>query len=201
MTKAELTAKWNQVLDLLAQTMERLKVDNYLKPLAPVKLNEKDQVLSLHTAVGNSSFYQNFINRNKDEISRAMILVFGKEYAVSVTNRDPGDDGEQEPDPLNPNYTFDTFVPGNNSRLAYAAATAVAKRDNNSKGGYDKFNPLFLYGASGLGKTHLMQAIGHYVRQNKPKKKVLYVSSETFKSLATSSSGKESNTVTVSKSG
>ena len=75
MTKAELTAKWNQVLDLLAQTMERLKVDNYLKPLAPVKLNEKDQVLSLHTAVGNSSFYQNFINRNKDEISRAMILV------------------------------------------------------------------------------------------------------------------------------
>ena len=180
MTKAELTAKWNQVLDLLAQTMERLKVDNYLKPLAPVKLNEKDQVLSLHTAVGNSSFYQNFINRNKDEISRAMILVFGKEYSVSVTNRDPGDDGEQEPDPLNPNYTFDTFVPGNNSRLAYAAATAVAKRDNNSKGGYDKFNPLFLYGASGLGKTHLMQAIGHYVRQNKPKKKVLYVSSETF---------------------
>ncbi|MCF0150223.1 MAG: chromosomal replication initiator protein DnaA, partial [Firmicutes bacterium] len=81
---------------------------------------------------------------------------------------------DSEDDKLDPRYTFDTFVAGNNSRLAYAASIAVAE-------GYDKkYNPLFLYGSSGLGKTHLMHAIGQYVKKNSPKKKVLYVSSETF---------------------
>ena len=75
---------------------------------------------------------------------------------------------------LNPKYTFDTFVIGNSNRFAHAACVAVAESPAKA------YNPLFLYGGVGLGKTHLMQAIGNKIKANNPNAKIIYVSSENF---------------------
>ncbi|MDR1702907.1 MAG: chromosomal replication initiator protein DnaA, partial [Sporomusaceae bacterium] len=76
--------------------------------------------------------------------------------------------------PLNPKFTFATFVPGNSNRLAHAASRSVAEKPAKA------YNPFFIYGNSGLGKTHLMHAIGNSIRETFPHMKVVYISSETF---------------------
>ena len=75
---------------------------------------------------------------------------------------------------LNPKYTFDTFVVGSNNKFAQAAALAVAESPG------DTYNPLFIYGGAGLGKTHLMHSIAHFIIDHNENSKVLYVTSEEF---------------------
>ncbi len=80
----------------------------------------------------------------------------------------------QERSNLNPKYRFDTFVVGNNNKFAHSACLAVAESPGNA------YNPLFIYGGAGLGKTHLMHSIGHFILDHNPDMKVLYVTSESF---------------------
>lgn len=92
------------------------------------------------------------------------------EYQLTPSTKEE----EYIPVSLNENYTFDTFVVGNTNRIAYATAQAVAETPA------EKFNPLFIYGESGLGKTHLMHAIGHYIIDHHPNLRIMCISSETF---------------------
>jgi len=103
---------------------------------------------------------------NEDISSKEKLIDTGKKpvdnYTILMAN-------------LNPKYTFDSFVVGGSNNFAHAASLAVAESP-----GETQYNPLFLYGGVGLGKTHLMQAIAHYILEKDPSKKVLYVTSENF---------------------
>ena len=181
MNKTELTNKWQEVINLLYSKLERIKVDNFISPLTPVKLSDKEEKIYFISSMGNIAFQQSRVQKYKDEIDEAVFEVFGKPYNIEITEKVPSDEIQKETDPyaidelyLNPNYTFESFIAGNENQFPLAACIAVAD-------GYSKvYNPLFLYGGSGLGKTHLMHAIGNYVKKTNPKKKILYVSSESF---------------------
>ena len=178
MTKKELKDCWDKALVLMRGRVDQLVINAFLSPLTPYKLSERDQKLYLYAPKeSNYAFYQNSVKNYTTDLTYCLNEVFGKPYSVEVTEKETDQDTEDifsAEDSLNPKYTFESFVDGPNNRLAYAASISVAE-------GYSRqYNPLFLYGGSGLGKTHLMHAIGHYVSQKRKKKKYIYVSAETF---------------------
>ncbi len=128
---------------------------------------------------GRSNGHSNSSSENGDA-RKSMLPLRGDEDAAGVGAGDglstispvPGEFSEREPVSLNPHYTFETFIVGSSNRLAAAAAHAVAEHPGES------YNPLFIYGGTGLGKTHLLHAIGQFPLSNG--KCVRYVSSETF---------------------
>ena len=122
------------------------------------------------------------VNKYQPAIEKCLSEAAGQKIRAEVLTRSELEQREKGIEPttdpymvqLNPQYTFDTFVVGNNNRFAHAASIAVA--DNPA----EVYNPLFIYGGVGLGKTHLIHAIGHRVHELYPDKKLLYITSETF---------------------
>jgi chromosomal replication initiator protein len=133
--------------------------------------------------------YLPFITEQAQQLVGANVHVSLTLSDASVTNEMSEEESPPAPEPpaavpfvqsvdrparLDPRMTFDSFVPGSSNRLAFAAAQSVAETPGRA------YNPLMIYGNSGLGKTHLLHAIGNYVQENYPGRKVLYVSTETF---------------------
>lgn len=181
---ANLTELWQKTLNLLKSELTEISYNTWIKTIEPVSMNGNNIVLGV-PAEFNKGILE---SRYSTLIMNALKQVTSKEFTITFTIPSQEDDKNKKYEKqtevvnndesvisiLNPKYTFDTFVIGNSNRLAHAASVAVAESPAKA------YNPLFIYGGVGLGKTHLMHAIGHYVLSQNPSTRVLYVSSEKF---------------------
>ena len=166
----------NNAKDLLKEEMSNISFITWINPLEIKEITDNKIVLLV-----TSSFQRDVIeNKYIDLISNTFQYLTNKKYKIETYCAEGGEieniSTRQSSNArgLNPNYTFETYVVGNNNRFAQAAALAVAESPATS------YNPLFLYGGVGLGKTHLMHAIGNEILERFSDKKVLYVTSEKF---------------------
>lgn len=161
----------------LKEEVSEVSFTSWIKPITPVSSDDKNFILKVPSGLNKNMIMTKYLSLLESCIEAAAEKKY--ELEVIVENEDGGTELEPE-DPtmsnneLNPKYTFSSFVVGNNNQVAYVASLAVAERPGKT------YNPLFLYGGSGLGKTHLMQAIGNYYLENYPDKKILYTTSEKF---------------------
>ncbi len=209
MEQSQLQAVWAQILDNMKEQLAP-SAFNWLNPVQPLSLSETELVLGTQTEMAKewiAGHYQTFIEDaasavlgTAKKITFTVVAAAVPEEKTPTTakgkdkNVNPNqgtlfpEDREGAPETvaethivapgdnssLNPKYTFDTFVTGKSNNFAHAAAMAVADKPGKT------YNPFFMYGGVGLGKTHLMHAIGNRVLKNHPEMRVLYVSSEQF---------------------
>lgn len=180
------------VKEFCAKEISDINYDLWIRPIEPVKFNGQTAVLMVE-----SNFLKNVIIDNySDVLKKAFHAIMGFEVEIVVICRDDiNDESELEnnkPPVLSDDpekraelkksyadaeyeYTFDNFIIGSSNNFAYAACKAVTAEVTNKA-----YNPLFIYGPSGVGKTHLLRAIGHEIMRNYPYKKVIYVNGEAF---------------------
>ena len=180
----ELNKLWQQLLDKLELSVSNVSFVMWFKPLKVVDFSQnKTLVLSTKSSFAKNQILKNYFDKLKSIANE----VFGEDVEIDIL--DPNEEKdylsknspnlsnnevETTKNPFNPKYTFGNFVVGKCNQTVYAAARAVAENPGKS------FNPLFIYGGVGLGKTHLLHAIGNYIRESSPQMKVKYVTCEQF---------------------
>ena len=187
--ETDLNELWQKTLNIIKGEMSEVSFNTWIKSCEPISISSDTIKISVP-----NSFTQDILEkRYKDLVANSIKVVCSKlfkiEFLISsdLNLEDVKKETKVVPQKnksitvndemsttLTPKYTFDSFVIGNSNRFAHAASLAVAEAPAKA------YNPLFIYGGVGLGKTHLMHAIGHYILQNNPNAKVVYVSSEKF---------------------
>ena len=190
--ETDLKKLWENTLNIIKGEMSEVSFNTWIKSCEPISISSNTIKISVPNV-----FTQDILEkRYKDLVINSIYSACSKQYNVEflteseiqeANSNTPADSSEQShkdsmsitvsdemSSTLNPKYTFDSFVIGNSNRFAHAASLAVAESPAKA------YNPLFIYGGVGLGKTHLMHAIGHYILQGNPNAKVVYVSSEKF---------------------
>ena len=174
---------WNNFLNYVSSKLQNISFNTWFKNLKLLNINET----TITIKVDNNFIKTQLMNFYEDLMDEAIFNILGKNLNIELTTEDIVK--KEEPviveksvdlpkyknnnSNLNPAYTFKNFVVGDSNRFAQTIALAVAEQPGKL------YNPLFIYGKSGLGKTHLMHAIGNYVMDNSDKT-VLYITSETF---------------------
>lgn len=181
----EIIEKWNEILQTVKEEhgLSDISFTTWLQPLDVFTVKEN----TLYILVPDEQLAFDYIKKKFTlPIKVAVAEITGKAYEIEFVMPEQAKGiktpktktlsfvDNSDKSGLNPNYTFETFVVGNNNRLAHAASLAVAESPG------EVYNPLFLYGGVGLGKTHLMHSIAHFIQSGNPNLKILYVSSETF---------------------
>ena len=183
---SEISEKWEEIKEIIKKEYELTDVsyNTWIKPLKFYKEENNTVIILIPSDQAHAVNY--ITNKYKNFFQVSISEIFNKEYQVSFLLEK---DVEKKDDlieksnvyninninaNLNPKYNFDTFVVGSNNKFAHSAALAVAESPG------EAYNPLYLYGGAGLGKTHLMHSIGHFILEQNPDKKVLYINSEEF---------------------
>src|SRR5262245_165969 len=176
MTKLDV---WQTVLEIVEKKVNQQSFNTWFKPTQLIKYDDK----ALYVRVPNA-FFQDWLNDHIDvvvdaarqaELGDINVIYITEKIPVEVAASSQGRlDFDSVDNTLNPKYTFETFVVGSSNQFAHAAALAVAERPSKA------YNPLFLYGGVGLGKTHLMHAIGQEIKRANRSLRLTYISSEKF---------------------
>ena len=174
---------WDGVLNTLRDNISEQGFNTWFSETKVIDLTDNSLIVKVPT-----QFIADYLNKNYSElISEICFNLYNTKYKIkfsglqhkkaAISNYDnvvSVKKAVDHPTKLNQNYNFDQYVIGTNNRFAHSASLAVAESPGNT------YNPLFLYGESGMGKTHLMQAIGNFVVDELEDKKVLYISTEQF---------------------
>ncbi len=180
----ELSRLWEAILDKLQMTVSNVSFIMWFKPLKVVDfVDNKKLILCANSVSAKNQILRNYM----DKLTECVCDILGDGIEVEVLDSNEEikyvqENGKSEKEkevevtknPFNSKYTFDNFVVGKSNQFVYAAARAVAEHPG------EKFNPLFIYGGVGLGKTHLLHAVGNYLRETNPNLKVKYVTCEQF---------------------
>lgn len=177
MENKDIAELWEQIFDIVKMKSENtVGLNVHMRDAVPVSIDNTAFTISVPMSIN-----KNMIQfRYKDCIESAIEQVTAQKLSLNiiVSGEEPSETHEEKPidaaNRINPKYTFENFVIGASNEYATAAAISTTE-----KPGYI-YNPLFLYGNSGLGKTHLMYAIGNRIHENNPKANIIYVTSEVF---------------------
>lgn len=169
---------WQKTLESISSFLSKPSFETWLKPTKPIKFEGNILTIEVPNDFARdwletrySPLLLTTIKELLDEDVELKFVTPDREDAPKIQISAPP---VPQPTQLNPKYTFESFVVGESNRFAHAASLAVAEASGKA------YNPLFIYGGVGLGKTHLMQAIGHFVLKSHPDYRVVYVSSEKF---------------------
>ncbi|MBM7624301.1 chromosomal replication initiator protein DnaA [Sporohalobacter salinus] len=179
---------WQEALEIFKSELSKPSFKTWLKSTKLISIEDDYAIIEVPNDFSKDWLETRYSNLIKETISQLLEKEVNIKFAIpndkeeELVNKEKQNkktdnnenDEDDNPASLNPKYTFDTFVIGSSNRFAHAASLAVAEAPAKA------YNPLFIYGDVGLGKTHLMHAIGHYILKHNSDLKVVYVTSEKF---------------------